>query len=312
MDDLEAVTDLLNTCAIAEYGTAEYSTDEIRSDWEWPGFRLEKDGWVVLASDGKVVGYASVWVKAQVHILAEGYTHPAYLGRGIGTSLLDLTEARAYELVQEAPAGARVTLSNGISGVNHAARQLLEYRGYTAARHDWRMEIELTEAPPAPQWSAGISLRHFVPGQDDRAVHEAREEAFRDHRGHLPIPFEQWHHHMQQRETFDPTLWFLAMDGSQIAGLLLAYAEPELGWIDQVAVRRPRRRQGLGMALLQHAFGEFYRRGVPKVALGVDAQSLTGATRLYEAAGMHATRQYDRYEKELRPGVELSTQALAE
>jgi ribosomal protein S18 acetylase RimI-like enzyme len=66
------------------------------------------------------------------------------------------------------------------------------------------------------------------------------------------------------------------------------------------------------MALLLHSFGEFYRRGIHKVALGVDAQSLTGATRLYERAGMHIVRQYARYEKELRPGVELSTQALKE
>jgi hypothetical protein len=35
------------------------------------------------------------------------------------------------------------------------------------------------------------------------------------------------------------------------------------------------------------------------VGLGVDAASLTGATRLYEKAGMHVTRRYDTYEKVL-------------
>jgi mycothiol synthase len=67
---------------------------------------------------------------------------------------------------------------------------------------------------------------------------------------------------------------------------------------------------GLGMALLRHSFGEFYHRSARKVALEVDSQNLTGATRLYERAGMHATRQYDIYEKELRTGEELSTQSL--
>ena len=61
---------------------------------------------------------------------------------------------------------------------------------------------------------------------------------------------------------------------------------------------------------LYHSFGEFYRRGVHKVSLGVDSQSLTGATRLYERAGMHIELSYDAYEKELRPGVDLSTQTL--
>jgi GNAT superfamily N-acetyltransferase len=77
-------------------------------------------------------------------------------------------------------------------------------------------------------------------------------------------------------------------------------------------VRRPWRKHGLGLALLHHAFGEFYRRGTREIGLGVDAQSLTGATRLYERAGMHALLHYDSYEKELRPGVELSVQSLAE
>ena len=49
-----------------------------------------------------------------------------------------------------------------------------------------------------------------------------------------------------------------------------------------------------------------------KVGLGVDGASLTGATRLYEKAGMHIFRQFDAYEKDLRPGEDLSTQALSE
>ena len=40
------------------------------------------------------------------------------------------------------------------------------------------------------------------------------------------------------------------------------------------------------------------------------SQNLTGATRLYERAGMHVARTYISYEKELRAGIELSTQAI--
>ncbi|MNC98740.1 hypothetical protein D3C83_167960 [compost metagenome] len=66
------------------------------------------------------------------------------------------------------------------------------------------------------------------------------------------------------------------------------------------------------MALLMHSFGEFYRRGHRKTGLGVDASNLTGALRLYERAGMHVFRQYDRYELELRPGKELMTTDVSE
>ena len=79
-----------------------------------------------------------------------------------------------------------------------------------------------------------------------------------------------------------------------------------------LGVRRPWRRRGIALALLHHAFGELYRRGKHRVVLGVDSQSLTGALRLYERAGMHVQLQYDNYELELRPGTDLSTQTLEE
>ena len=106
----------------------------------------------------------------------------------------------------------------------------------------------------------------------------------------------------------------LAMDGDQIAGLALCVPkdtdDPDMCWVNSLSVRRPWRRRGVALALLHHAFGEAYRRGIRKVGLGVDASSLTGATRLYEKAGMHVYRQWDAYQKELRPGEDLSTQQL--
>jgi ribosomal protein S18 acetylase RimI-like enzyme len=84
-----------------------------------------------------------------------------------------------------------------------------------------------------------------------------------------------------------------------------------MGWVGTLGVRRPWRKRGLGLALLRYSFNEFYRRGIRKVGLGVDAQNLTGALRLYEGAGMHVHQTFDQYEKELRPGTEISTQTLS-
>jgi GNAT superfamily N-acetyltransferase len=72
-----------------------------------------------------------------------------------------------------------------------------------------------------------------------------------------------------------------------------------MGWIRWLFVRRPWRRQGLGMALLQNAFRQFHVRGQRKVGLGVDAESPTGATRLYERAGMRVVEETVVYRKEL-------------
>jgi mycothiol synthase len=81
-----------------------------------------------------------------------------------------------------------------------------------------------------------------------------------------------------------------------------------MGWISSLGVVREWRRRGLGRALLQHAFAEFFRRGKWQVGLGVDSDNLTGATHLYRKAGMHINREFQTYELELRPGNELQTE----
>jgi ribosomal protein S18 acetylase RimI-like enzyme len=51
--------------------------------------------------------------------------------------------------------------------------------------------------------------------------------------------------------------------------------------------------------LLRTAFRELWRRGHTQIGLEVDAANETGATRLYERAGMRVTRRYDTYERRL-------------
>jgi ribosomal protein S18 acetylase RimI-like enzyme len=130
-------------------------------------------------------------------------------------------------------------------------------------------------------------------------VHATIEEAFADHWGHAPRSFEDWEQAMLQRDGFDPTLTFMAFDGNEVAGVAVNRYR-DIAWVGQLAVRRAWRKRGVGLALLLQSFNEFYRRGDRVVGLGVDAQSLTGATRLYEKAGMHVTKRYDTYEKVIR------------
>ena len=49
--------------------------------------------------------------------------------------------------------------------------------------------------------------------------------------------------------------------------------------------------------MLLHTFGEFYRRGVNRISLGVDAENPTGATQLYESVGMHVELEDAVFEK---------------
>ena len=310
MDDVEAVSDLLNVCDIAEYGEPDITLDDLRTEWQAPTFHLDSDAWMIIAPGGKLVGYADMGQRQHAKIYTFVRVLPAYAGQGIGEHLLQLAEAWGCRHMAEADPQVRVTLNSWASFNNEVAQQRLERAGYKVIRRHWRMEIDMEAAPPKAEWPEGVTVRTFQPGIE-RQVFEMIDTAFQDHWGHMPGNFEEWRHWTIERETFDPTLWFLAFEGEQIAGGSLCTTFMDIGWVDTLAVLRPWRRKGLGMALLLHSFGEFYRRGRRKVGLGVDSQNLTGAARLYERAGMHVARQYISYQKELRAGKELSTQTIA-
>jgi len=87
----------------------------------------------------------------------------------------------------------------------------------------------------------------------------------------------------------------LASANNNIVGGAFCYNEPDLGWIWDLAVLSAWRHKGVGMALLQHAFNEFYRRGKHTIGLDVNAENPTGATRLYHRAGMHVAQKYYTY-----------------
>ncbi|MGH2494200.1 MAG: GNAT family N-acetyltransferase [Ktedonobacteraceae bacterium] len=309
MDDLKAVHNVISSSDFAYHGSTDITLEELRTDWLAPTFNLQQDAWVITGPAGQVVGYASTGQREHARIYSEVLVLPEYAHLGLQDHLLAQVEQWGQGQVPQARADARVAISCFIAQNDEQGILSLQRHGFKEIRRSWNMEIEMNEAPAAPEWPAGISVRTFRPG-DERVVFETDEEAFQDHWGHMPGNFENFKHWTVERETFDPTLWFLAYEGDRIAGISLCMQRDELGWVDTLAVLRPWRRVGLGKALLQHSFGEFYRRGTRNAGLGVDAQNLSGATRLYEKVGMHVVRVYINYEKELRAGIELSTQEI--
>ena len=320
LDDLPEAVAMFNACSRQLLGTDEVTLDGYRREWEIPLLNLPEDVKVVLAPDGSIAGCQEVWDLFDPHtrINTRGRVHPKHQGHGIATALLSWAEERARRAIPRAPAGARVVMLNWLSSLDTAANDAMLGAGFNLIRHSYRMRIDLTEAPPAPAWPKGITLRAFDPDRDLEAVAWADREAFRDHWGFTERPFEQdlqMFRHWLGEPRFDASLWFVAMHGDEVAGISLCDPrtddDPDTGWVGSLGVVRPYRKQGLGLALLRHSFGELYRRGRRKVGLGVDAGNLTGALRLYQKAGMRVHRQHNTYEKELRPGVELSTQSIA-
>ena len=319
MDDVEAAVELVNTCSIEQIGRPEWEVHQFRNDWQSPNLKPETDLRVVFTPDNRLVGYAGVWDwEPHLRMFGWGNVHPGHKGRGIGTYLAQWVEGRARQSIPKAPEGTRVVLLQSRLSTDKAAQSLLRQQGYQMVRYGFRMFIEMDAPPPEPVIPEGIAIRPFVREKQMRALVMADREAFRDHWGYVESPFEEEYkefvHWIDNDPDHDPSLWFLAMDGDEIVGMSLCRfkmaEDPGMGHVETLGVRRPWRRQGVALALLHHSFGELYRRSQRKVSLDVDAQSLTGATRVYEKAGMHVQRQTTVYEKELRPGQDLITRSV--
>jgi mycothiol synthase len=148
----------------------------------------------------------------------------------------------------------------------------------------------------------GISVR-TASADDHRLLFDAFIEVWQDTNDPIDETFEEWAHWHVERDSYDPTLWFLAVAGDELAGFSLCRidpVDPNAGYISLLGVRRPWRRQGLGEALLLRSFAAFRERGLTRGTLGVDASSITGATRLYERAGMRVYRDTVFLERAVR------------
>lgn len=263
----------------------------VRRAWSSPGVDRERDDRVAISEGGDVVGWAGV------HDLGERHEKFWVYVRGEPVqALLDWAEQRVAEVASRA---ARIFAGDWDG--NDTLIAALEAAGFRLVRHSYRMAIDLDGDVPQPLWPPGIDVRTFRPG-DERTVYEVHQETFEDTWEHVRASYEEWAHSMLGRPEFDASLWFLALDGSDLAGIALCRrddTDDATGWVSILGVRREWRGRGLGKALLAHSFGAFRRRGFRRVVLGVDAESSTGAHKLYERAGMRVVKRHDIYEKEV-------------
>ncbi|NOT03486.1 MAG: GNAT family N-acetyltransferase [Anaerolineales bacterium] len=306
--DVHAVAKLIYDVCEADGDVTVASTpEELEHEWHSDKFNPESDSYVIETKDGQVIGYGEFYnEKDHAHLDADIYVHPRFKGLGLIDVLLKNIEERSREEMKLAAPGLRVFIRSTMDGKDEESKKAHENAGYVPVRFHWRMEIKLDEAPPVPAWPAGIELRPFICEQHAQTVWMADNEAFRDHWGSHDSTFEEWSHRKFGKPDFDPTLWMIAWDGDEIAGFSQNRFRMGIGWVGTLGVRRPWRKKGLGLALLQHSFGEFYKRGMKTIGLGVDASNPTGATRLYQGAGMYIASEFITYDKVLRPGLELA------
>jgi mycothiol synthase len=293
-DDAPGIDRLGAACDAALSALPSLSEDLIREFWARPRFVLETDAWVV-ERGRDLVGYAQIWDMDPARLAASAFVHPDHTGRGIGSALAALVEARAAE---KASGDAR--LFSSTTTQDEAAGRLLVTREYRWARRFWHMEVEVESGLQATMPPAGIQLRRLDPQSDLPSAHRILEKAFEDHWNYSPTPYEEFLDNNVDRDDFDPSLWIIALDAGEPVGVLGGGAHTDRGWIRELGVLRTYRARGIATAMLRESFAEFARRGLPRVRLNVDADNLTGAVSLYERVGMRVVASYDLWERTIR------------
>jgi mycothiol synthase len=301
--DLDRVLALINAAESTDCGRPDTTRGDLVADWQGlPHFSLERDAWLVSDALDRLVGYAWEWNEHDHGQLVAEYTVlPAIRGLGVEEYLLTLIEERAAEHAARAP-GAAARLGLFAMEADRPKLECYGQRGFRHIRTFERMTIDLNRPPAPPPWPAGVQVRPFRRGLDDASVHAAAHEAFREHFRDAPLPLADWQRLAFANPEIDLGLWFVAWNGEQVAGYVLARVRTGLayGHIDELGVRPQWRRQGLGMALLLHSLGSLHKRGLRRAVLGVDADNVTGASRLYRRAGMRVERRVLFYEKVVR------------
>ena len=265
---------------------------------------------VIAEVDGEAVAYARVFwtelVEGGRSYENFGFVHPTWRRRGIGGALHRQNELRLCEIAAEhGEISPKWFSSEGIDS-DPGTHALLTGDGYAPARYFYDMVAPSLHGIVEPPMPEGLEVRPVTRDQY-RAIWEASAEAFRDHWGEQEWTEADWSRFEANPDHADPSLWRIGWDGDQVAGAIVTYPQTEENerygrrrvYVAEVSVRRPWRRRGLARALLAGSLVASREAGFTSATLGVDSDSPTGATALYESLGFVPEKTFTAYRKPL-------------
>lgn len=306
--DLAPIADMLNACEAVDHYDEGTSIEELRSEFSSPGVDVERDLRLWYASNDALVGFGQLWIPSEGEV-TDGFlwfkVHPEQRDGGIEDEIILWAEERLREVGRTR--GTRIELRSSGRENNEVRAALFERHGLTVDRYYWRMGRSLQDPIPEPQFPAGYSLGYVRGDEDVEPWVAAYNQSFIDHYNHHPMLAADRLHRM--REPFyvaEQDLVAIAPDGTVSAFCWCSINPMENersgrseGWIGLLGTRRGHRNIGLGRAMLHAGLQRLKADGVQIALLGVDGDSPTGATRLYESAGFRKIFTIVSYVKQL-------------
>ncbi|MEV7418732.1 mycothiol synthase [Streptomyces sp. NPDC089919] len=270
-EQAEAVLGLIEEAALTDGTTAVSEQGRL----QLAGGRREGIRHFLLTEQGRLAGYAQLEDTDPVEApAAELVVHPSMRGRGHG---------RALGTALLAASGKRLRV--WAHGGKSAARHLAQVLGLTLFRELRQLRRPLGEPIAEPAFPEGVTVRTFVPGQDDAAWLAANAEAF----AHHPEQGALVQRDLDDRKAqpwFDAKGFFLAERDGQLVGFhwTKVHAAERLGEVYVVGVRPGAQGGGLGKALTAVGLRHLAAAGLPTAMLYVDADN-PAALAVYERLG---------------------------
>ena len=299
-DDAPAVTSILAEMERREPVDEAYDEPEVMEEMSSPAIDLTRGSVAVLDGD-TLVAFGALSISAPAATWKAslwGGVHPDHTHRGIGRRVIDLLADRAREIRDADNPGAPGELKIWAERNRPGTAAVGSQAGFDTWRYFLRMRRDLDDpvAPmPAPD---GMVIRAYRDVDDD-AVRLASNESFADHWGFTPMDAARWRAEFAESTSFQPDHSYVAMAGPKnnisgpVAGFVLTsefHGDTEhrgyrTGYIARVGTGRSERGRGVASALLARTLTSLAESGYRVAELGVDADSPTGAGRLYERAG---------------------------
>ncbi len=199
-------------------------------------------------------------------------------------------------------------------GGHDAAARLANRYGWGPVRELWRMRLTSLEDVPEPRLPETVTIRPFVPGQDDAAWLHANALAFSDHPEQGRLTQEDLDARTQE-DWFSAPGFLLAEEDGEIIGFhwtkVHAAEEQEdaggraeaVGEVYVVGVVPTAQGRGLGLSLTLAGIEHLRSKGLGAIMLYVDADN-AAAVELYRKLGFTRWDVDTMYAPIVEPGAE--------
>jgi mycothiol synthase len=301
--------DFLNIAAVihaslAADGSKERITaEELSNIYAHPAHWDPQQDILLVEVDDKLIGYANMEWREQdsgdcLHLI-DLYLMAAWRRCGLELAMQRHMECCIRETATAELDGVHHWFASKVPETWQTRVEMLRVLGYAPVRYYFEMQRPLLGCNlPEIVLPTGLAVRPALP-EHYRRIWEAGDECFRDQQDYI-APSEESYRTWVASPGLDPSLWLVAWDGDQVAGAAInVIHDGAWGETDDLFVRRPWRKQGLGRALLVGSLHLFKARELTTAGLGVDAENGSGALDLYKSVGFRPYQRLVSYRKRM-------------